>query len=155
MNSVTFSTAKPLGFYSQSLQDKLYPILSNGEKLTLEDIWRITSACANAFQRYSSYVEYNQVIDFWDAITESGQEDEFWAVTPDGHCGYKKGELLIDGFKHDGKQHFLTIEEWLALNRWSSELAEIRLRDLKRFQRDFMSPPITAVPPDDWDVKSA
>ncbi|MCT7970103.1 hypothetical protein NG799_27700 [Laspinema sp. D1] len=134
-NKITFSTAKPLGFYSQSLQDKLYSVLGNGERLTLEDIWRVSMACADAFRTYSEHIDYDETYGFWDGIVHSGIEADYWESGPDGKCSEAYQSLTTDGFSLDRIDHQLNIEEWLALNRWSSELAEIRLRDLKRFQR--------------------
>ena len=152
MNSVTFSTGKPLGFYSQSLQDKLFPLIGNGEKLTLTDATTLTGLCGYAVSRYDLFPDtllgyfyhYGYLINDMLAPNIDAPDFEYW------QCEF---HLSIDGFKEgwefDGNDINLNLEEWIAFSRWSSELAELRLLDDKRASRN-LTPGQLAAP---WEVK--
>jgi hypothetical protein len=140
MTSLTLSCPKCLGFYSQSLQDKLFAHLSNGEKLSLTDCIRLTELAGYAAL----------------GILEDPQEsDDGIGTFINGMEFHRKGGTPWEPEEFDGFDWFLLkdvvldLAEWISLSRWSSELAELRHRDYKRAAK------ITTAAPDDWDVKRA
>ncbi len=134
MTTLSISCPKCLGFYSQGLQDKLFPFLSNGESLTLDDAIALTGIASEGA--------------WWATQTKLPQGI--------GQILADKESRTIDGIYFDGfdcqsadlRAIALDLSEWLALARWSSELAEIRLNDYTRAKVSEMaaqSPPI-------WEV---
>jgi hypothetical protein len=135
MTTLTLSAPKPLGFYNGNLQTKLYPFLSNGERLSLSDALDLGEiASSGAWWSHQTGEPY-----FMGQILQLHESNA--------------SEYSFDGFDCHSED-FLSIElnlsEWINLSRWSSELAELRLHDYSR-----AASKITAVPPDDWDVKLA
>ncbi|MCT7981577.1 hypothetical protein [Laspinema olomoucense] len=134
MTTLSISAPKCLGFYSQSLQDKLYPFLGNGEKLTLDDAIALTGIASEGA--------------WWSTQTKHP-----YGIGP---ILQHKESRTIDGIYFDGfdcqdeglRAIVLELGEWLALARWTSELAELRLHDYTRAKVSEMaaqSPPI-------WEV---
>jgi hypothetical protein len=134
MTTLSISCPKCLGFYSQSLQDKLYPFIENGKRLPLDDAI---------------------------ALTAIASEGAWWSTQTKHPYGIgpilrDKESRTIDGIYFDGfdcqseefREIALDLGEWLALARWTSELAELRLNDYTRAKVSEMaaqSPPI-------WEV---
>jgi hypothetical protein len=137
MTTLTLSIGKPLGFYSQSLSDKLFPHLSNGERLSLTDAIRLTELCG-----YASI-----------GILEDPQEtDDNIGTFINGMEFHKRGGSPWEPEEFDGfdwmdlKDVVLSLEEWLSLSRWSSELAELRHRDYQRAAKSTLTPGQKAAP---------
>jgi hypothetical protein len=134
MTTLSISCPKCLGFYSQGLQDKLFLFLSNGETLTLDDAIALTGIASEGA--------------WWSTQTKMA-----YGIGP---ILRDKESRTIDGIYFDGfdcrdeglRAIALDLSEWLALARWSSELAELRVNDYTRAKVSEMaaqSPPI-------WEV---
>lgn len=135
MTTLSISSPKAQGFYSQGLQDKLYPFMENGRSLTLDDAIRLIHLASDGS---------------WWAM-QTGQDQAIGSILADIESA-SMDTTPFDGFDSDADEFRaikLELAEWLALARWASELAELRLHDYSR------SPKITAVPPTDWEVKNA
>ncbi|MCT7970276.1 hypothetical protein NG799_28575 [Laspinema sp. D1] len=135
MTTLTLSAPKCLGFFNQGLQDKLYPYLSNGERLTLDDAIRLIHLSSEGAW-WSTQKGGNQGIGQLMANLEADSVDY----------------VPFDGFDSDADEFravSLQLTEWLALARWSSELAECRVRDYERAK----VAELAAQSPRNWEVK--
>ncbi|MCT7964011.1 hypothetical protein NG791_25370 [Laspinema sp. D1] len=123
-----------MGFYSQGLQDKLYPFVENGQRLTLDDAIRLIHLSSEGA---------------WWAM-QKGMDQAIGQIMSDLEAD-SIDYVPFDGFDSDADEFRalkLELTEWLALARWSSELAECRLRDYssaKVAEMAAQSPPI-------WEV---
>jgi hypothetical protein len=133
MTTLSISVPKCLGFYSQGLQDKLFPFLSNGERLTLDDaldLGEIATSGAWWTNQVGEAYFMGQILQLHESNASEYQFDSF-------DC-HSEEFLAIE----------LSLSEWISFSRWSSELAELRLNDYTRAKVSEMaaqSPPI-------WEV---
>lgn len=135
MTTLSISVPKCLGFFNQGLQDKLYPYLSNGERLTLDDAIRLIHLCSEGAW-WSTQKGLGQNIG---QLMSNLEADAIDYVPFDGF------DSDDDGFRAIS----LELTEWLALARWSSELAECRVRDYSRAKVQELA----AQSPRNWEVK--
>ncbi|MCT7981528.1 hypothetical protein [Laspinema olomoucense] len=130
MTTLTLSSPKAMGFYSQSLQDKLYPFLGNGERLSLSDALDLSEiASSGAWWTNQTGEPYflGQILQLHESNASEYAFDSF-----DCHS-----EIF--------QSIELDLEEWISLSRWSSELAELRHHDYKRATRQ-LTPSQLAAP---------
>lgn len=134
MTTLSISSPKCIGFYSQGLQDKLYPFVENGQRLTLDDAIRLIHLSSEGA---------------WWAM-QKGMDQAIGQIMSDLEAD-SIDYVPFDGFDSNADEFRalkLELTEWLALARWSSELAECRLRDYssaKVAEMAAQSPPI-------WEV---
>jgi hypothetical protein len=118
MTTIALSCPKCLGFYSQGLQNKLAPYIDNGQKLTLDDAIRLIGLASEG--------------SWWS--TQTGRSQRIGKILNDSSKN-AIDTVPFDGFDSDDSNFLdilLNLEEWLALARWTSELAELRLNDYTR-----------------------
>lgn len=134
MTTLSISVPKCLGFYSQSLQDKLFPFISNGERLTLSDALDL-GEIATSGAWWTNQAGEPQYVGYILQLHESNAS-----------------EYQLDSFDCHSEQ-FLAIElslsEWISFSRWCSELAELRLHDYERAKVSELA----AQSPRNWEVK--